>query len=46
MNILSSFKIITSVKMAGNFPALDGPGSYDQPKEINDFVTLSICQNY
>lgn len=33
-------------KMAGNFPAFDGPGSCDQPKEINDFVTFSICQNY
>lgn len=25
-------------KMAGNFPAIDGPGSCDQPKEINDFT--------
>lgn len=33
-------------KKAGNFPAFDGPGSCDQPKEINDFVAFSICQKY
>lgn len=36
MGMLSSFNgdhlWLSCKKMAGNFPAQDGPGSYDQPK--------------
>jgi len=31
-------------KIAGNFPAVDGPGSYDQPNRNSVSVTVIICE--
>ncbi len=48
MKMLSSFNWIylgsIVKKIAGNFPAVDGPGSCDQPNRNFVSVTLIICE--
>ena len=48
MKMLSSFNwfYLGSIvkKIAGNFPAVDGPGSYDQPNRNYVSVTVIICE--
>ena len=48
MKMLSSFNwfYLRSIvkKIAGNFPAVDGPGSYDQPNRNFVSVTVIICE--
>ncbi len=48
MKMLSSFNwfYLGSMvkKIAGNFPAVDGPGSYDQPNRNFVSITAVICE--